>query len=210
MKQKSLKLNYILNLIKTILGIIFPLISYPYVSRVLSVDGLGKINFSSSYVNYFILLAAFGVSTFAVREGAKYRDDSEKLGKFATEMLLINMGTALISLLVMGVTLFSPALHIYRGIIVVFSLSIIFNTFGMEWYFQLNEEYQYITIRAIVFQILSIIALFIFVKTREDVLVYACITVCANVGAQILNIFKIRHEIRLFNYNSYDFKKYIK
>lgn len=210
MKQKSLKLNYILNLIKTVLGIIFPLISYPYVSRVLSVDGLGKINFSSSYANYFILLAAFGVSTFAVREGAKYRDDFEKLGKFATEMLLINIGTALISLLVMGVTLFLPALHIYREIIVVFSLSIIFNTFGMEWYFQLNEEYQYITIRAIVFQILSIIAMFIFVKTREDVLVYACITVCANVGAQILNIFKIRHEIRLFNYNSYDLKKYIK
>ena len=135
MKQKSLKLNYILNLIKTVLGIIFPLISYPYVSRVLSVDGLGKINFSSSYANYFILLAAFGVSTFAVREGAKYRDDSEKLGKFATEMLLINIGTALISLLVMGVTLFLPALHIYQEIIVVFSLSIIFNTFGMEWYF---------------------------------------------------------------------------
>ena len=86
MKQKSLKINYILNLIKTSLGILFPLISYPYVSRVLSVAGLGKINFSTSYANYFILFAAFGVSIFAVRDGAKYRDDAKKLGKFATEM----------------------------------------------------------------------------------------------------------------------------
>jgi len=210
MKQKSLKINYILNLIKTTLGILFPLISYPYVSRVLSVAGLGKINFSTSYANYFILFAAFGVSTFAVRDGAKYRDDAKKLGKFATEMLLINLGTSFLALVVMLFTLFLPNLSPYREIVLIFGLSIIFNTFGMEWYFQLNEDYRYITLRAILFQILSLIALFIFVKSRNDVVVYACITVLANVGAQCLNIFKITREIKIFGYGSYKLKEYIK
>lgn len=210
MKQKSLKINYILNLIKTTLGILFPLISYPYVSRVLSVAGLGKINFSTSYANYFILFAAFGVSTFAVREGAKYRDDVKKLGKFVTEMLIINIGTSFLSLVVMLLTLFLPSLSSYREIVIIFGLSIVFNTFGMEWYFQLNEDYRYITLRAILFQVLSLLALFIFVKSRNDVVVYACITVLANVGAQCLNIFKITHEIRIFGYGVYELKRYIK
>ena len=101
MKKKSIASNYILNLIKTTLAILFPLISYPYISRILSVDGLGAVNFASSYVNYFILFSTFGVNVFAIREGAKYRDDVKSLSNFASNMLLINIGTALISFLVL-------------------------------------------------------------------------------------------------------------
>lgn len=210
MKKKSIASNYILNLIKTTLAILFPLISYPYISRILSVDGLGAVNFASSYVNYFILFSTFGINVFAIREGAKYRDDVKSLSNFASNMLLINIGTALISFLVLLLSLQLPVLSGYRPLILIFSLSILFNTFGMEWYFQLMEEYRYITIRAILFQILSMILLFTFVKSAEHVYIYAFITVFANVGSQCFNIFKLRRELVLFRGTHFHIIEYVK
>ncbi|OYS56345.1 hypothetical protein CBF92_00770, partial [Limosilactobacillus reuteri] len=68
MRNKSLKVNAFLNSLRSLLSIIFPLITFPYVSRVLSVSGIGKYNFSNSIVSYFTLIAALGISTYAIRE----------------------------------------------------------------------------------------------------------------------------------------------
>ena len=74
-KQLSLVINAILNGLQSVLNLIFPLITFPYVSRILSVDGMGIYNFSNTYVGYFLLLAGWGVNTYAVREGAKLREN---------------------------------------------------------------------------------------------------------------------------------------
>ena len=71
MKKRSIKLNAILNGFRSILNILFPVITFPYVSRILSVKGIGIYNFSSSIVSYFLLIAALGINTYAIREGAK-------------------------------------------------------------------------------------------------------------------------------------------
>lgn len=75
---KSIKVNALLNSVRTVLNLIFPLITFPYVSRILLVDELGKYNFSQSIVSYFLLIAALGIDNYAIREGAKYRDDRKK------------------------------------------------------------------------------------------------------------------------------------
>ena len=97
MKQKSLGLNAILNVVRTLVGIMFPLITYPYLTRVLGAENLGKINFSNSIIAYFSLIAAFGVSTYSVREGAKRRHNSEKLSRFVNEIFTINLCTTTIT-----------------------------------------------------------------------------------------------------------------
>ena len=91
MKKKSLGLNAFLNGLKSILNLLFPLITFPYVSRVLGVKGIGIYNYSNSIVSYFLLIAALGISTYAIREGSKYRDNNEKIGKFASEVFTINL-----------------------------------------------------------------------------------------------------------------------
>ena len=78
MKNKSLGINAILNAFKSALSIIFPLITYPYAFRILHASGIGKVNYSSSIVSYFSLIAALGISTYAVREGAKFRTNKSK------------------------------------------------------------------------------------------------------------------------------------
>lgn len=91
MKKKSLTVNAFLNGFRSVINMLFPLITFPYVSRVLSVDGIGIYNFSNTYVSYFILIAGLGVSTYAVREGAKYRNNKKKMGEFSSEVFSINI-----------------------------------------------------------------------------------------------------------------------
>ena len=90
MKQKSLKKNAIFNFIKSFMNIIFPIISFPYASRILLPEGIGKVNFANSIIAYFSMIAVLGVNTYAAREAAKIRDDKEKLSKFTKEILLFN------------------------------------------------------------------------------------------------------------------------
>ena len=95
-KQKSIKINLIMNTIKTLMSLIFPLITFPYASRILGATGIGRVNYASSIVSYFSMFAALGISTYAVREGARIRDDKEKFSKFSREMLNINLCTTFI------------------------------------------------------------------------------------------------------------------
>lgn len=188
MKKKSLGVNALFNGFRSALNLLFPLITFPYVSRILSVNGMGIYNFSNTYVNYFILIAGLGIATYAVREGAKYRDNKVQINKFASEVFTINMYSTLIAyiLLISSLLIFSN-LRNYISCILIFSLQIFFTTIGTEWLYTIYEDYQYITIRSIIFKIISILLLFLFVRNFNDYLWYSAITVFASVGSNILN-----------------------
>lgn len=198
MKKKSLGLNAFLNGFKSILNLIFPLISFPYISRVLSVSGIGIYNFSNTYVNYFILIAGLGVATYAVREGAQYRNEKAKIEKFASQVFSINLIATVIAyiLLFFSLILFK-SLNNYVSCILIFSIQILFTTLGTEWIYTIYEDYAYITIRSIVFKIASIALLFILVRKSTDYLWYAFITVLAVVGSNILNFWHARSFINI-------------
>lgn len=190
--MKSLSLNAFLNTIRNILNMVFPIITFPYVSRILGAHNLGIYNFSNTYVNYFLLLAALGINTYAIREGAKYRDNREEINKFVGQIFSINLVATVISYLLLASTLILfNELKMYAICILIFSIQIIFTTIGVEWIYSIYEDYAYITIRSIVFKILSIILLFIFVKKPDDYLIYAGITVFASIGSNILNYIHI-------------------
>ena len=90
-KQKSLKVNFIMNAILTMSSFIFPLITFPYVSRILMPSGVGKVNFATSVINYFSMIAQLGIPTYGIRACARVRDDREKLTRTAHELLFINI-----------------------------------------------------------------------------------------------------------------------
>lgn len=193
MKTKSLAINALLNTSLNILNLIFPLITFPYISRVLNVEGIGKYNFANTFNSYFLLIAALGIGTYAIREGAKYRDDREKISEFVSEVFTINIITTIFSYsLLFLCILFIPSIKKYTNIILVFSVQIIFTTLGVDWIYSIFEDYAYRTARSIFFKIISIILLFIFVKDSHDYVNYALITVFATVGANIINYFHVK------------------
>lgn len=198
MKNKSLTKNAILNGIRNGLNLLFPLITFPYVSRVLQVEKLGEYNFANSVISYFVLLAGLGISSYAVREGAKLREDKDEFNFFTSSVFTINVLSTVISYICLfGCLWILESLHKYSMLILVFSIQIIFITIGVEWVYSIYEEYLYITLRGILFKILSIIFLFIFVKTEEDVIAYAGITMFASVGSNLLNFINLKRYCKL-------------
>lgn len=206
----SLKCNMALNALKSILNIIFPLITFPYATKILGIDNVGKYNFSNSVVSYFLLFSELGISTYAIREGAKIRK-SELITTFANEMFSINILSTLISYILLGISLiYIPKFHEYDCIILILSISILFRTIGMEWIYSIYEDYLYITIRSIVIQILSLLLLFVFVKSKDDLLYYSFVSVFSGALTGILNFIHARKYCKIhftFNLNC---KKHLK
>lgn len=189
-EQKSIKKNTIYNMLKTFSSIIFPLITFPYVSRVLSPVGIGQYNFSNTYVGYFSLIASLGITTYAIRECAAVRDDQEKLDKVSSQIFSINICTMLIAYAALFISLvFFRKLDSYRILIIIFSSNILFTIVGADWINSAFEDFRYITLRTFGMQFISLICIFIFVRKPSDVLNYALITVLASGGANILNMF---------------------
>ena len=210
-REKSLKLNMVLNAVKGLMGIIFPLISFPYVSRILGVENIGKYNFANSIVSYFILIAALGIVTYSVRDGAKLREDKEKFKHFADEMFTINIISSVVAYILLFVLmLIVPKFHEYTGLLLIFSLQIIFKTIGIDWIYSIYEDYAYITIRSIVFQVLSLVMLFLFVKTEDDLLKYVGVTVFANAGSNIFNYIHSRKYCKVWFTTKIDWKRHLK
>ena len=154
--KKSLGVNAMLNGLRTAIDLLFPLVTFPYATRTLSVDNVGAFGFSASVIGYFIMLSALGVTAYAIREGSKIRDDRQKLDAFASEVFTINMASTLASYLLLAVCLyFVPTLRHYSLLIGVLSVQIFFATIGTEWVYSIFEEYAYITVRSIVFKLIS-------------------------------------------------------
>lgn len=210
-KKKSLGINAFLNAVRCGLSVLFPLITYPYAFRVLHAEGIGKVNYALSVEGYFGLLAALGISTYAVREGAKLRYDRERLGDFCCQIFSINFITTIFAYLLLLICAFNiETLGTYKPIMMVLSLSIAFSTFGVEWINTIYEDFLYITIRSIIVYILTLILLFVFVKDQDDILQYAFVSVSNSGLVCLLNWFYCKRYVRVKLTKNIDFGKHIK
>ena len=186
----NIKKNTFFNIIKSIFGIIYPLITFPYISRILQTENVGKINFSNSVVSYFSLIASLGVTTYAVRECSKYKDDKDSLSNTASQIFSINIWSTIIAYIALVVTIIAAKpLYNYKVLIIIQSTTILFTTLGADWLNTAMEDFRFIAIRTMSMQIISLLLMFIFVRRTEDYIIYAVISVVASSGANVINIF---------------------
>ena len=210
MVHKSLKVNAILNVIKTIMSMIFPLITFPYASRILLPEGIGKVNFANSIISYFSIISALGINIYALRESAKLRDDKIALSQFVKEVFIINLLSTFVAYVLLFTSLFLvPKFFEYRKLIIVYSANMLFITLGIDWLYGAMEDYFYTTVRSIAFQVLSLILLFLFVHSKDDYVKYAAINVVSTTGAGILNFIHSRKYISLRGTRKLHLKKHI-
>lgn len=198
--QSSIKKNTVFNMIKTLAGIIFPLITFPYISRVLQPENVGRINFGSSIVNYFTLAATLGVTTYAVRECSTKKNNQKQFEQTASEIISINFITMLVSYTALIICLiFVPKFVDYRLLITIQSMAIFFTVIGADWLNTTMEDFRYITIRTVTFQFVSLVLMFLFVKKPSDYIVYAIISLGASSAGNLCNVFYRRRygKIRL-------------
>ena len=207
---KSLKKNTILNIIKTCSAIIFPIITFPYVSRILLPDNVGKFNFAQSFVNYFVLIAGLGLSTYAIRECSTVRNDKDKLSELSSQLYSINIITTIISYILLFIAMFFVKNADYRNLILIESTIIIFTTLGTDWMNSAMEDFKYITIRSVTFQFIALVLMFIFVREQSDYYKYALISAFSVIGPNVCNIWYRRKYCNLKFTLKIECKRHIK
>lgn len=190
---------------------LFPLITIPYVTRVLGADSYGRVNFSLSIVNYFVLFAGLGIATYAIREGAMIRGDQQKINRFASQMFTINIVSTALAYVFLAVLLVVwPQSRSYISLMLVQSTQILAITLGMDWINNVYEDFLYITIRYVVFQILAIIGMFVFIHGPGDYLAYSACTMLSVVGGNLCNIAYIRRYVHVRLVRKLELRKHLR
>lgn len=211
MSEKSIKKNAFWAFLRAFMTSFFPLITFPYASRVILPEGIGQVNFSNSIVNYFIMLAGLGIGTYGIRECAKRRNNKIELSKFVKEILTINICSTLVSYVLFFLVIFLvPKTYPYRSLLLVSCTNILFITVGLEWLYKGIEEFKYITVRNFIFQCIGLVYLFVFVRTPEDCEHYVIFGLITSVGSNICNIFHSRKFISYSLKCKLEIKKHIK
>ena len=194
LKIRSIKYNFFMNLLLTGSSVIFPLITFPLVSRALYSDMYGLCNWAFSIVSWLSLIAMLGVNRYGIREVAKNRDNEKKLRHITEEIFFFTLITTLIILFCFIASIFfidSFAQH--RSLFLLCSVSILCNTLGVGWFFQGIEQYTYITIRGVIIKIICFLGVIAFVHAPDDYLIYAALIVLSAAGANLINFFYMIH-----------------
>ena len=176
--SKSITKNYLFNLINQILLIIIPIITTPYVSRVLGADGVGKYSFSNSIASYFVIFASLGFMYYAQREIAKYQDNKKKQSEIFWEIIIVRSVSVLTALIVyFAAIVLGVFKEEYTLLMMILSVSILAVAFDISFLFAGNEDFSKTVVTNTVVRILNVIAIFVFVKDRNDLWKYVLITV---------------------------------
>lgn len=198
--SQSVKANYILNLINTGTQMLFPLITFPYACRVIEPEGIGQVNFFSSIIGYISLFTCLGIPMYAVREIARDMNDVVKMNRTAIEILLLHALLSLAGYLIVAVLCLTvPQIKVDIPLFLILSLTIFFTAIGCEWFYQGIEDFKYITIRGLIVKVVSVALLFMFVKTKDDLIYYGAYTVVGILGGNIFNFFRLRKYIHKEN-----------
>ena len=190
--MSSLKTNYIFSLANTVAGLLFPLITFPYASRILLPEGIGQVNFFTSIIAYISLFTCLGIPMYAIREIAKVRNDEKERNKVAKEILLLHAGLTIIGYIIVAILCLTVAkIQVDIPLFLLLSATIFFTAIGCEWFYQATENFKYITIRGLIVKTISVILLFVFVRSKADLLWYGGYTVFGILGGNVFNFFKL-------------------
>ena len=209
--KASIKKNAFMNMLLTASSMLIPLITFPYVSRVLQPERLGRVSFITSVVSYFLMFSELGIPTYGIRECARLREDKKALGKTVSELFIINLIMSFISLAAYIVCIYNvPRFSGDKRLCIIAGSAIIFNCLGMEWLYKGLEEYSYITVRSLLFKLISLVFIFAAVKVPGDYRLYCAATVISNYGSYILNFFRTGKITGGLSFKGLEIKKHIK
>lgn len=206
--MKKLSVNSIFNVIYNLANVIFPLIIMSYASRILRDDGVGIVAYGQNIASYFVVFATLGLPMYGVREIAKSTKNAKSLNRLFTELFSINFISSLVASILYIILIFFTSLKNDFLLYLCCGVQIFMNFFNIDWLYQGLEEYVYISCRSIVIKIISLICIFLFVKDRQDYIIFAFISsfaICAN---YLFNVFHARKFVK-FEFGNINLKKHI-
>lgn len=205
----SIKRNLAYNFILSVSQVFLPLLSIPYISRVLTPAGIGEVSFIDSFTYYFISIAEFGIVVYGMREVAHLRNEPAKKEKLVSELLLLHILSSSFTLILYCISVFFIWNKIHDVRILYFSLSyLIVNFFACEWYFLGMEKFRYITIRSLFSRVLGLISIYLLIKEPSDYFLYYAIIASSAMINSIWNNYLLFRDIHI-SFRDLDWKRHI-
>lgn len=168
--KKSITKNYIYNLTYQILRVILPILTTPYISRVLGAENIGIYGYTLSISAYFILFGSLGINMYGQREIAYYQEDKKQCSKIFWEIIIFRFITMMISLSIFKICFIQN--NQYSMYYKILTLEILGNCLDISWFFQGKEEFKKTVSRNLLVKFISIISIFIFIRTKNDLIKY--------------------------------------
>ena len=181
----SVKKNFIYNFMYQMLVMILPLITTPYISRVIGPEGVGIQSYTYSIANYFVLFALLGINNHGNRSIAMIRDNKEKLNRTFSSIYLVQ----LIMSVIMTVLYLLYIIFIAKDnkvIFVIQAIYIIAALLDINWFFFGMEQFKLTVIRNTIVKLLSVLSIFIFVKNSNDLYLYSLILALGSLVSQFI------------------------
>ncbi|MBR1416417.1 MAG: oligosaccharide flippase family protein [Bacilli bacterium] len=207
--MSSIKKNFIYNVLYQILIILIPIITVPYVSRILGADQIGIYSYTYSIVYYFMLISLLGINNYGNRTIAKSRDNKHELSKsfFSIYIIQIIMSILMLILYLLYVLLFENS---YKHIALIQSIYIFSCIFDINWLFFGLEKFKITVTRSSLLKIISLILIFIFVKNSNDLSKYTLILAISTLLSQLLLLPFLKKEVNYTKISFNDIKQHIK
>lgn len=191
-----MKKNYIYNLVLSVFNILFPILSFPYASRMLGPVGIGKVQFITSFTQYFVMIASLGIPVYGAREIAKLKSQKILQSKVFSELLTISLMMSLcLTLFYLCIIYFVPFFVVDKRLYVIAAISIFFNFSSIDWLYLGLEEFKMIALRSVAIKILSLVSLYLMINDKGDVTIYLCLIIFSGLANSIINFLLIGKKV---------------
>lgn len=210
-KKHGLKANFIYNFISQILTLIIPLITTPYLARVLMETGNGQYSYSVSIITFFTLFANLGFDIYGQRQVAACRNDKQAKSAVFWELFCLKSITTIIALAVLASVVFTIGFgENYDKLILILSIQIIAIPFDIQFLYRGDEEFKSIAIRTIIMKLICLVFIFLFVKDSTQTWVYALIMSVSVIASNFVLWISVFKKISFVRIGSFNLLKHIK
>lgn len=208
---RSVRSNYLLNSLRLALSFLVPVAVFPYVSRILGPENLGKVEFANSIVSYFVLFTSLGIPAYGIREIARLRDSTEERSRVVWELTLVLLLTAAAGYAAYFVLVgLVPRMESELALFCIVAPNILLSDFSYEWYYVGIEDQMYITIRCIIVRLVQTAGIFLFIRNEDDYPLYALILVGMQGISTVFNITNLRKTVRFVRPQNLDVRRHLR
>lgn len=208
--DELIKRNRIANIVLQLIGVLLPVISFPYIARALQPEGLGAMCFAQALIAVFTIISQLGIPIYALRALEDIKDDQEELERTVHELLILNLILSFAAYIVLGACFtFVPLIRDNRVLILIFSASIFLNAIGMSWLYKALDKYEKINFVSVVCKLLTFIGMIIFVKSSESEVICTILVVAGIYIPCIVDFIMAGKLISFESVGDYDIKRHL-
>ena len=194
----SIRKNFLYSSILTTASYLFPLITFPYVSRVLGVTNIGICNFVDGIIGYFILFSMLGIQTLGIREIARNRENKGELSKTFFSIIALNlMFVSIVCLALVISTLVVPQFAEYKTLMYIGLTKLLFTFSMIEWFYRGLEDFRFITIRSLIIRCIYVVCVFLLVRSENDYPIYFALSAATEGLNALVNCIHARKYLTL-------------